>query len=81
MTRKWCERRSTGWINAIVPGSTGTGTPPMSEDQIRTHKVAFPLGVGGPEPIARMVRYLLGPGGDWISGSILNMSGGEWKGR
>ena len=26
-------------------------------------------------------RHLLGPGGDWISGSILNVSGGEWKGR
>jgi NAD(P)-dependent dehydrogenase (short-subunit alcohol dehydrogenase family) len=67
-------------VNAIAPGSTGTGTP-MSEEQVREHDVAFPLGIGGPEPIARMVSHLLGPGGDWISGSILNVSGGEWKGR
>jgi hypothetical protein len=38
-------------------------------------------GSGGTEPIAWMIRHLLGPGGDWISGSILNVSGGEWKGR
>ncbi len=53
----------------------------MSEDEIRMHEASFPLGVGGPEPVAQMVRHLLGPGGDWISGSILNVSGGEWKGR
>jgi 3-oxoacyl-[acyl-carrier protein] reductase len=68
-------------VNAIAPGSTGTTGTPMSEDDIRMHDVDFPLGVGGPEPIAHMVRHLLGPGGDWISGSILNVSGGEWKGR
>jgi NAD(P)-dependent dehydrogenase (short-subunit alcohol dehydrogenase family) len=68
-------------VDAIAPGSTGTTGTPMSEDEIRMHETSFPLGVGGPEPIAHMVRHLLGPGGDWISGSILNVSGGEWKGR
>ncbi len=68
-------------VNAIAPGSTGTTGTPMSEDEIRMHDDVFPLGVGGPEPVAHMVRHLLGPGGDWISGSILNVSGGEWKGR
>lgn len=68
-------------VNAIAPGSTGTTGTPMSEDEIRMHEASFPLGVGGPEPVAQMVRHLLGPGGDWISGAILNVSGGEWKGR
>jgi 3-oxoacyl-[acyl-carrier protein] reductase len=68
-------------VNAIAPGATGTTGTPMSEDEIRMYDAAFPLGVGGPKPIARMVRYLLGPGGDWISGAILNVSGGLWKGR
>ena len=65
----------------IAPGATGTTGTPMSEDEIRLHENSFPLGVGGPEPVAQMVRHLLGPGGNWISGSILNVSGGEWKGR
>jgi NAD(P)-dependent dehydrogenase (short-subunit alcohol dehydrogenase family) len=68
-------------VNAIAPGCTGTTGTPMSEDEIRMHNAAFPLGVGGAEPVAQMVRHLLGPGGDWMSGSILNVSGGEWKGR
>jgi NAD(P)-dependent dehydrogenase (short-subunit alcohol dehydrogenase family) len=68
-------------VNAIAPGSTGTTGTPMSEDEIRMHDASFPLGVGGPEPIAHMVSHLLGPGGEWISGAILNVSGGEWKGR
>ena len=68
-------------VNAIAPGSTGTTGTRMSEEDIRLHDVDYPLGVGGPEPMAHMVRHLLGPGGDWISGSILNVSGGEWKGR
>ncbi len=68
-------------VNAIAPGSTGTTGTPMSEEDIRLRDVDYPLVIGGPEPIARMVHHLLGPGGDWISGSILNVSGGEWKGR
>ena len=68
-------------VNAIAPGATGTTGTPMSEDEIRMHNASFPLGVGGPEPVAQTVRHLLGPGGDWISGAVLNVSGGEWKGR
>ena len=68
-------------VNAIAPGATGTTGTPMSEQEVRAHEALFPLGVGGPEPVAHMVRHLLGPGGDWISGAILNVSGGEWKGR
>lgn len=67
-------------INAIAPGATGTGQP-LSDEERHGLETAFPLGVGGPQPVADMAAYLLGPGGDWISGAILNVSGGMHKGR
>ncbi len=67
-------------INAIAPGATGTGQP-LSDEERDILESMFPLGLGGPQPVADMVEYLLGPGGAWISGAILNVSGGMHKGR
>ena len=67
-------------VNAIAPGAIGTGQP-MSREEIDQIEAMFPLGIVGPQPVADMVEYLLGPGGDWISGAILNVSGGMHKGR
>lgn len=67
-------------VNAIAPGAIGTGQP-MSQEEIDHLEATFPLGIVGPQPVADMVDYLLGPGGDWISGAILNVSGGMHKGR
>ena len=74
--------RSGILVNAIAPGATGTGAfRDWSEEELGILERNAPLGLGGPEPIARMVEHLLGPGGDWISGAILNVSGGNTKGR
>ena len=71
--------RSGILVNAIAPGATGTGAfSDWPEAELERNA---PLGLGGTEPIARMVAHLLGPGGDWISGAILNVSGGNIKGR
>lgn len=37
--------------------------------------------LGRPEDIGRMVTYLASPGGDWITGSIFVVDGGEWLQR
>jgi NAD(P)-dependent dehydrogenase (short-subunit alcohol dehydrogenase family) len=66
-------------VNAVAPGPTGTGQP-MTERQREDYARQFPLGVGGPDPVARACRYLAGPGGDWISGAVLNVSGGWVRG-
>ncbi|HET7928726.1 MAG TPA: SDR family NAD(P)-dependent oxidoreductase [Actinomycetota bacterium] len=66
-------------VNAIAPGPTGTGQP-MSEDERRAHEREYPLGIVGPEPIAEACRYLVRSSGDWISGAVLNVSGGWWRG-
>jgi NAD(P)-dependent dehydrogenase (short-subunit alcohol dehydrogenase family) len=66
-------------VNAIAPGPTGTGRP-VSAEFWETYRARYPLGPGGPEPVALACLHLIGPGGDWISGAVLNVSGGRWRG-
>ena len=66
-------------VNAIAPGYTGTGEP-MSDQERADYDARHPLGIVGPGPIADACVYLSGPGGDWISGAVLNVSGGWWRG-
>lgn len=65
-------------VNAITPGPTGTGRP-MTSDEAAA-ETAHPLGIGGPEPVAHACLYLARASGDWLSGSVLNVSGGRWHG-
>jgi NAD(P)-dependent dehydrogenase (short-subunit alcohol dehydrogenase family) len=66
-------------VNAIAPGYTGTGEP-MSEEERETYEAEHPLGIVGPEPIADACVYLAGRAGDWITGAVMNVSGGWWRG-
>ncbi|MFQ5416832.1 MAG: SDR family NAD(P)-dependent oxidoreductase [Myxococcota bacterium] len=67
-------------VNAITPGATGNTGTPVPEDQRRLYEAVLPLGFGGPQPVAEAVRFLLAPSGDWISGAVLNVSGGALRG-
>ncbi|MEX1125693.1 MAG: SDR family NAD(P)-dependent oxidoreductase [Acidimicrobiia bacterium] len=67
-------------VNAITPGATGsTGTPMTPEEEAALAR-DFPLGAGGPQPVVDAVTYLLGPSGGWISGAVLNVTGGQLRG-
>jgi NAD(P)-dependent dehydrogenase (short-subunit alcohol dehydrogenase family) len=66
-------------VNAIAPGPTGTGEP-MTDEERAAYLVEHPLGLGGPEPVAHACLYLARPSGNWISGAVLNVSGGRWRG-
>jgi len=45
-------------------------------------KRAIPLGRWGtPRDIANVVAFLASPGGDWMTGAILVVDGGEWLAR
>jgi NAD(P)-dependent dehydrogenase (short-subunit alcohol dehydrogenase family) len=66
-------------VNAITAGSTENSGHDIASE-IRQCPSQYPLGFGGPQPIADGVAYLLGPSGKWLSGSILNISGGTFKG-
>lgn len=67
-------------VNAIAPGATGNTGNPVDEDRAKLYESKYPLGFGGAEPISQMVSHLLGSGGDWISGSVMNVSGGYLRG-
>ena len=66
-------------VNVIAPGPTGTGRA-MSADERHSYEALYPLGEGGTAPVVEACLYLLGPGGDWLSGSVLNVSGGRFRG-
>lgn len=81
-------------VNAVAPGPIPTEgvkkafTPPSDEipdmfDVSRATEAyarkAIPLGrMGDPEDIGNMVTYLVSPAGDWITGAIFVVDGGEW---
>jgi NAD(P)-dependent dehydrogenase (short-subunit alcohol dehydrogenase family) len=66
-------------VNTIAPGPTGTGEP-MTEAELEADHVNFPIRIQGAQPVADACIYLAGPGGSWISGTVLNVSGGRWHG-
>jgi 3-oxoacyl-[acyl-carrier protein] reductase len=67
-------------VNAIAPGPTGTGRGAVSDADAVNAGAVFPLGIAGPEPVAHACLYLARESGDWISGTVLNVSGGRWRG-
>jgi 3-oxoacyl-[acyl-carrier protein] reductase len=66
-------------VNAVAPGPTGTGEP-MTAAEVEADRKLFPIPIAGAQPIADACLYLAGPGGDWISGTTMNVSGGRWHG-
>ena len=81
-------------VNAVAPGPIPTEgvkkafTPPSGEvpdmfDVTRATEAyarkAIPLGrMGDPKDIGNMVTYIVSPAGDWITGAIFVVDGGEW---
>ena len=67
-------------VNTVAPGPTGNTGEPMTEEEKAREAATYPLGLGGPEPVAHACLYLAGQGGNWVSGTVLNVSGGRWQG-
>jgi len=68
-------------VNGIAPGTVGTTGAPMTKEYETEYLAQFPLGFGGPKPVSDAVKYLLDDSGDWISGAVMNVSGGGVRGR
>jgi NAD(P)-dependent dehydrogenase (short-subunit alcohol dehydrogenase family) len=66
-------------VNAIAPGFTGTTGTPMTDRQ-RAEIEAGAFGLMGPGPVADACLYLARPSGDFVTGSVLNVSAGRWRG-
>lgn len=68
-------------VNCLVPGATGSTGTPMDPKDVPVFLDNHPLGFGGTQPMVDAVEYLLGSSGDWVSGSIMNVTGGRVRGR
>jgi 3-oxoacyl-[acyl-carrier protein] reductase len=66
-------------VNAVAPGPVDTPlfTKGKNEQEIEATKKMNPRGrLGEPEDIARLVSFLAGPDGEWVSGQVLRANGG-----
>jgi len=65
-------------VNAVAPGFIDTDmTRSLNDEQRAAMASQIPLGrIGKPEEVAAAVAFLVGPGGDYITGEVLNVSGG-----
>ena len=72
-------------VNAIAPGYMNTdNTTALRADPDRSRSILerIPAGRwGSPTDIGQMVAFLASPAGDWITGSIFVVDGGEWLAR
>src|SRR5918999_2055150 len=65
-------------VNAIDPGPTDTGW--MTEEMMREIAPMFPSGkIGQPEDAARLVAFLAGDEGAWITGQVIHSEGGFFR--
>ncbi len=64
--------------NAVAPGFVRTEmTAVLSERQVDAIRSRIPAGrLGEPEDVARVVRFLAGPGASYITGQVVSVDGG-----
>ena len=65
-------------VNAICPGVINTDmNASLTDDDIECQKAETPLGrIGKPSEVAEAALFLAGEGAAFISGEIMNLSGG-----
>ena len=64
-------------VNVVNPGFIDNGS--QTEDELKSQAEQVPLGrVGTPDDIAEAVSFLVSDRASYITGSVLNVSGGLW---
>ena len=65
-------------VNCIAPGVIDTPmNSHLSPEDLDALREETPLGaIGSPEDVAALVRFLLSPGGDFITGQVISPNGG-----
>jgi len=78
---RWLSRRAVGkgvLVNAVAPGPIST---PMTGHGVNTDVKRLPRGrMGQPEEIAWMIAMLLTPAAGYVSGAVLDITGGTFVG-
>ena len=67
-------------VNAVAPGVIRSGMNPLRDpDRNRELETAIPLGhLGRPAHVAGVIRFLLSPDADYVSGETVVVDGGWW---
>lgn len=64
-------------VNAVAPGVIDTDMCNFDEETIRELKEEIPLGrIGDTRDVSSVVRFLLSEGASYITGQVINVSGG-----
>ncbi len=74
---EWAKYRIT--VNAIAPGTIATeGLKAYPKEIVELQRNVIPLKrFGKPEDVAQLVLYLASPAGDYITGAVIPVDGGE----
>lgn len=67
-------------VNAVMPGATATDMHPGAKDPVQSLEIAksIALGrVGQPEDVADVVAFLASDEGRWVTGQVIDASGGQ----
>lgn len=67
-------------VNAVCPGFMDTPMVRGVPEPVQQKLIAqIPLGrFGEPAAVGEAVAYLVGPGGDWVTGQVLHVNGGMY---
>ena len=67
-------------VNCVAPGFIDTDmTRALSDDQKNALLGQIPLGrLGSPQDVAAAVAYLAGPGGGYVTGTVVHVNGGMY---
>lgn len=67
-------------VNAVAPGATATDLNPAARDPEASRRAAASIAlgrIGRPDDIAGVVAFLVSPEGGWITGQVIDASGGQ----
>ena len=67
-------------VNAVLPGLVESRDFGWSPEEWAAQEREYPLGRGRPRDIGEAVRYLASPGARWVSGTALQIHGGNQRG-
>jgi len=63
-------------VNAIMPGLVESRDFGWSAEERAARTREYPLGLGAPSDIGEAVLYLVSPAARWVSGTVLQVTGG-----